>query len=545
MLHDSVEPEKDKENKKEESEESEDKLIVKIDKEGIQSRIVEVPISAGNYYNLAVNDKALYLMSAETGLNAKSHLKVVKIANEDVKLKNVASEVNGFELSQNGKKLLIRKKRTYYMVNAGTGSVKLNENKINLSGWKFSINPRDDWRQLFKDAWRMERDYFYDKNMHGVDWNKMYDKYQPLINRITSRNELSDLMGQLIGELSALHTSAGGGDTRNDSKNIQVASLGAETSRDEANGGFRIDYIYKADPDYPNEKSPLDDPYLDIREGDIITKVNGRDALSALDMGELIRHQVGKQVRLSLKRDTTTRDVIVKPIGSEYWLRYADWEYGNRLKVEKDSEEQIGYLHLKAMGSRDIRQFYREFYPVFNRKGLIVDVRYNWGGNIDAFIIEKLMRKAWMYWTARSGEPYWNMHYAFRGHIVVLVNEQTYSNGETFAAGIKRLGLGTTIGMRTWGGQIWLSGSNRLTDKGIARAPMFGVYGPEGKWLIEGEGFTPEIELDNLPYETFNGKDAQLDAAIKLLQEKIKQDPREVPAVPKFPNKSFKNNRKK
>jgi tricorn protease len=522
-----------------------EKLVVSIDKAGIQSRIIEVPVAAGNYYGLAVNDKALYMMARETGLNAKSHLKVLKIANENIKVKNMTSDVNGFEMTQDGKKLLIRKGRTYYMVEAGTGSVSdLSDSKIDLSGWKFAINPRDDWKQLFTDAWRMERDYFYDKNMHGVDWDGMYERYFPLVDRVTTRNELSDLIGRFVGELSALHTSVRGGDTRNDSKNIAVASLGAETSRDETNGGYRIDYIYKVDPDYPDEKSPLDDPYLDIREGDIITKVNGRDALSSVDIGELIRNQVDKQVRLTLKRGTVTRDVIVKPTGNEYALRYRDWEYSNRLKVEEDSEDQIGYLHLRAMGSRDVSQFYREFYPVFNRKGLIVDVRYNWGGNIDSFILEKLMRKAWMYWKSRSGQSTWNMQYAFRGHMVVLVNENTYSDGEAFADGFRRLGLGTTIGTRTWGGEIWLSSSNRLTDNGLARAPMLGVYGPEGEWLIEGHGFVPDIELDNLPHETFNGKDAQLDAAIKLLQEKIAEDPRDVPPVPDYPDKSFDNNRK-
>ncbi|MEO0340379.1 MAG: S41 family peptidase, partial [Bacteroidota bacterium] len=524
---------------------SKPKLAVSIDRDGIQSRIMEVPIKAGNYYNLAVNDKALYMMSAETGINAKSHLKVVKIGNEDIKVTNMASGVNGFEMTQNGKKLLVRKGRSYYMVNAGTAAISnLSKSMISMSGWKFAINPRDDWKQIYTDAWRMERDYFYDKNMHGVDWDAMYQKYLPLIDRVPTRNEVSDVITLLIGELSALHTSVGGGDRRSDKSNIQVASLGAETSRDQTNGGFKIDYIYKVDPDYPKAKSPLDDPYLDIRVGDIITKVNGRDALSALDLGELIRNQVGKQVRLGLKRGSETRDVIVKPTGSEYSLRYGDWEYSNRLKVEKESEEQIGYLHLRAMGGNDINQFYREFYPIFNRKGLIIDVRYNWGGNIDALILEKLMRKAWMYWKSRSGEPYWNMQYAFRGHMVVLVNENTYSDGEAFAEGFKRLGLGTTIGMRTWGGQIWLNSSNRLTDNGLARAPMNGVYSPEGEWLIEGKGYVPDIELDNLPHETYNGKDAQLDAAIKLLKEKIAEDPRDVPPPPAYPNKSFKNNRK-
>jgi tricorn protease len=528
-----------------ESDKKDQKVEVIIEQDGIQKRIAEVPVPAGNYYNLAMNDKALYFMSSETGVNAKRHLSFVKITNEKPKVETMASEVSNFIMSADGKKLLITKSRTFYLTDAGTSKISdLNKDKIDLSGWRFPIIPQEDWKQLFTDAWRMERDYFYDKNMHGVDWDAMYERYLPLVDRVTTRNELSDLIGRFVGELSALHTSVRGGDTRSDDQNISVANLGGLFSRDEANGGFRIDYIYRADPDYPNERSPLDDPYLDIQVGDIITAVNGRPALSAVDMGELIRNQVGKQVRLSLKRGDMTQDAIVTPIGSDYNLRYRDWEYGNRLYVEEQSDDEIGYLHLRAMGSGDISQFYREFYPIFDRRGLIVDVRYNFGGNIDSFILEKLLRKAWMYWKARSGEPYWNMPYAFRGHMVVLVNENTYSDGEAFADGFRELGLGVTIGTRTWGGEIWLSSANRLSDNGLARAPMMGVYG-DGEWRIEGHGFEPDIELDNLPHATFNGQDAQLDKAIEVLKLKIKEDPRDVPQPPAYPDKSFKTNTKK
>ena len=532
--------------KKNKKEEKKDVLVVSIDQVGIQDRIIEVPIKPGNYNGLEVNKKALYLMSSETGVNAKRHLSFVKIDNEDVSLKRMVSDVNSFELAGNGEKILIRKGRSYHMIDAGTSKISdLSKSNINLSGWKFPITPKEDWKQIFTDAWRMERDYFYDKNMHGVDWDAMHTKYLPLVDRVTTRNELSDLIGRFVGELSALHTSVRGGDQRGDNINISVASLGAVFSRDEQNKGFKIEYIYKVDPDYPDEKSPLDDPYLDVRSGDVITHVNGKDALSAIDMGELIRNQAGKQVRMTLLRGTSSRDIIVKPVANEYNLRYRDWEYGNRLDVEKKSEKEIGYLHLRAMGNNDINQFYREFYPVFNKPGLIVDVRYNFGGNIDSFILEKLLRKAWMYWKSRSGEPYWNMPYAFRGHIVVLVNENTYSDGEAFADGFKKLELGTTIGTRTWGGEIWLHSGNRLSDNGLARAPMMGVYGDNGKWLIEGHGFEPDIEVDNLPHSTFNGQDAQLDAAIQYLQKLIKEDPREVPSPPAYPDKSFENNKKK
>jgi tricorn protease len=430
------------------------------------------------------------------------------------------------------------------MTKAGTAKITTNKkNSINLTGWKFPINPREDWKQMFTDAWRMERDYFYDKNMHGVDCNAMHTKFMPLVSRITTRNELSDLIGRFVGELSALHTSVRGGDLRSDGKKIPVANLGAILLRDEENSGFRIDYIYKVDLDYPDEKSPLDAPYLDVKAGDIITHVNGRSALSAMDIGELIRNQVKKQVRLSIKRGKDSKDIIVTPIGNSFNLRYRDWEYGNRLYVKKESKESIGYLHLRAMSENDINQFYRAFYPIFNRQGLIIDMRYNWGGNIDSFILEKLLRKAWMYWKGKSGNQYWNMPYAFRGHIVILVNENTYSDGEAFTDGFKELGLGVSIGTRTWGGEIWLNSANRLSDNGLVKAPMFGVYG-SGKWRIEGHGFEPDIVIDNLPHETFNGKDAQLDKAINLLKSLIKEDPREVPPVQKYPNKSFKNNKK-
>jgi len=539
----SGEKKNDKKDKDENGDE-EDEMQVVIDAEDIQRRIEEVPVKAGNYRNLHVNDKALYMIARGTGIGAQSDLKVIKITNEDLEIKTMAEGVGNYDITADGKKLLISKGRNYYMVNAGTGKISnLNDGRINMNGWKFPINPREDWKQIFTDAWRMERDYFYDKNMHGVDWDAMHDKYYPLVDRVTTRNELSDLIGRFVGELSALHTSVRGGDIRSDDKNISIANLGALFSRDASGGGFRIDYIYQVDPDYPDEKSPLDDPYLDVRVGDVVTAVNGIDALSAVDIGELIRNQAGKQVRLSMKRDTEERDIIVVPVGSSYNLKYRDWEYNNRLYVEEQSDNDIGYLHLRAMGGNDVNQFFREFYPVFDRRGLIIDVRYNNGGNIDSYILSRLLRKAWMYWNSRAGDPAWNMQYAFRGHVVILVNENTYSDGEAFADGFTQLGLGTSIGMRTWGGEIWLSSVNRLSDSGIARAPMYGVYG-DGEWRIEGHGYEPDIEIDNLPHASFNGQDAQLDTAIEHLKKLIKEDPRDVPAPPPFPDKSFKNNRK-
>jgi tricorn protease len=312
--------------------------------------------------------------------------------------------------------------------------------------------------------------------------------------------------------------------------------------RDENKKGYVIEYIYRADPDYPDEISPLADPDLNINVGDVITHINGESVLSHVDVGAMLRNQADKQARIQIVSAGTgkERDLIITPTDDESSLRYSDWEYTRRMEVENKANGKIGYVHLRAMGSEDISQWYREFYPVFNRQGLIIDARSNRGGNIESFILEKLMRQAWFFFKPRVGNPTWNMQYAFRGHMVVLVNQNTASDGEAFADGFRRLGLGKVIGMRTWGGEIWLGSQNRLSDGGLARAPMLGVYGPERKWLIEGHGLEPDIEVDNLPHATFLGKDTQLEAGISHLLESIQKDPRTVPAPPAFPDKAYK-----
>ena len=207
--------------------------------------------------------------------------------------------------------------------------------------------------------------------------------------------------------------------------------------------------------------------------------------------------------------------------------------------MERASGGAIGYVHLQAMGPSDIDQCAREYCPVFNRQGLILDMRHNRGGNIDSWLLGKLLRKAWFYWQPRVGHPSWNMQDAFRGHIVVLCDQDTASDGEAFTEGFKRFRMGKVIGVRTWGGEIWLSANNRQLDNGIATAAEMGVYGPEGKWLIEGHGVEPDIRVDNLPHATYTGTDAQLEAAIRLLQQEIKADPNPVPPHPPYPDKSF------
>lgn len=514
---------------------------VRIDLEGLPGRIRKLPIPSGNYGWLALNGDALFLTSRGSGADANTDLVAFRIDSDPAPATTVVDDIRSAEMSANGRKLLVRKGQGLYVIDAKPSKpARLDDTRIDLSDWAFPIDVRQDWRQIFVDAWRLERDWFYDPSMHGVDYAATRDKFLPLVDRITTRDELSDLIGWAVGELSALHTSVRGGDMRSGEDAVRVASLGARLFRDPRSGGYRIDYIYQADPDYPDERSPLADPALGVRAGDVITAVNGVATMDVEDIGALLRNQVDKQVLVTLRSGDKSRDIIVTPIGNERDLRYSDWEYTRRLITDEQSDGRIGYVHLRAMGSSDVNAWYRQFYPVFDRQGLVLDMRQNRGGNIDSWILEKLMRRAWMYWQDRVGEPYWNMNYAFRGHMVVLVDQETASDGEAFAEGFRRLGLGPVIGARTWGGEIWLSSANSLSDNGLARAPMSGVYGPERKWLIEQEGVIPDIVVDNLPHATFEGGDAQLDAAIAWLEKKIAEDPRPVPEPPAYPVRAFK-----
>jgi tricorn protease len=536
----------DKESDDKEQEDEESRVEVVIDLDGLAARLHETSAPAGNYSTLSVNDSAMFWRAHPAG-ESKSALEAAKITNIDFKVETVVEDTGGYELSKDGKKLLVRKKDDLYIIDAKPKKADLDKKKVNLSKWKLSVDPREEWRQMFVESWRLERDYFYDRGMHGVDWKAMLNRYLPLVERVTTRPELSDLMAQMVSELAALHTYVGGGDMRSGDDDVQPASLGAVLRREPASGGYLVEHVYRTDPDDLERRSPLAHPDADVGKGDVIEMINGTPALSVADLGMLLRDQAGRQVLVRVKPASgdRARDVIVTPITLREAdnLRYTEWEYTRRLKVEELGAGEIGYVHLRAMSGRNFTEWAREYYPIFNRKGLIVDVRHNRGGNIDSWIIGRLLRKAWFYWSQRIGQgPEWNMQYAFRGHVAVLCNERTASDGEAFTEGVKRLELGRVFGTRTWGGEIWLSFSNRLVDRAIASAAESGVYSPEGEWLIEGWGVEPDVVVDKLPHATFLGRDAQLEAAIEYLNRKIEQEPVPDLVPPEHPDKSLGSN---
>lgn len=500
--------------------------------EGLVARLHEVPLPPGNYAQIAADAKRLWYLEEETAPQPKATLKSAAIDNAGLPPETFAPEVREFQLSANGRKVMIRK-----WAASGPGDIFIADaaakpptewprHQVKLADWQFPIRPRDEWRQLFADAWRLHREHFYDRDLHGIDWPATRRKYEALLPRVTDRWELADLMAQQSAELSVLHTQVGAGDVRRGEDNVLPATLGAALARHP--DGVRIERIYRGDPELVSELPPLARASVGAKVGEVIVSVDGIPVTGVSDITVLLRGKADKQVLLVLK-DTNgnRRSVVVVPAPDAREARFkrTDWEWERRRRVEEASKGRYGYLSLRAMGAQNLADFAREFYPVVEREGLVIDVRHNDGGSIDSIVIEKLMRRAWAYWQSRDGRHTWNMQNAFRGKIVVLISEHTYSAGETFAEGMRRLGLGTLVGTRTAGAGIWLSDRNRLADGGIARSPEFGQVGMDGAWLIEGEGVAPDIEVENLPHAAFGGQDAQLDAAIKVLDEALARDP--------------------
>ena len=515
-----------KDAKKADSKDQDTPAKVKVEWDGLNQRLWQVPVDAGNYNSLVATKDKLYLLD---GSQDKSELKLIKFDPLNIKVDTFSEDVGQYSLSKDGSKIMLRKQsdpKNLLIVDAGDKLPSdVSRAKVSTDQWQLSISPPQEWQQIFEDAWLMHRDSFFDPKMRGVDWQAAKAKYQPLVDRLTDRNELNDIFMQMMGELNSLHSQVRGGDIAQDADAAKAAALGARLTQTDK--GVVISHIYQTDPELPLSASPLARIEVDAQEGDVIASLNGKKVTNIADVTQLLRNQGNKQVLLGLVRGKTALNTIVTPhdIGTDAKLRYLDWVEHNGDKVAKASKGNIGYLHLYAMGSGDVESFAREFYTNYDKEGLIIDVRRNRGGNIDSWIIEKLLRRAWAFWQPTHGSTNANMQQTFRGHLVVLADQMTYSDGETFSAGIRALNIAPIIGKQTAGAGVWLSGRNSVTDKGMARVAEYPQYAIDGRWIVEGHGVEPDIEVDNLPYATFSGKDAQLEAAISYLKDELVQQP--------------------
>lgn len=495
--------------------------------DGLAERLYEVPVAPGNYRTLRTSADHLFVL--ETPWAGEAKLLSIPIG-EEPKPETFAEKVDAYDLTPDGERLYFRVGDALHIVEAGASAPeKLAEHAVDIASWRLPVSPREEWAQMFHDAWRMHRDFSFDPAMRGLDWEAVRDRYAPLLARISHREELEDLLGEMIAELDILHSAVRGAELPEDAESPKGATLAADFRP--VPDGLEIVRIYSGDPDLPEERSPLARPEAGIAAGDVLLAVNRSPVRDRAELAAALADQAEEPVLLEVRRPgQAIREVTVLPLPASRLrtLRYRAWEQEVRARVDEASDGRIGYLHIYAMGGRDMADFAREYFAQNDRAGLVIDVRSNRGGNIDSWLIGELARSAWSFWQNPQAEESWgnhNMQRAFRGHLAVLVDANTYSDGETFAAGIKALDLAPLIGTRTAGAGIWLTGRNRLVDGGLARIAEFAQFDMDGNWIVEGYGVEPDIEVDNLPHATWNGSDAQLERALEILERRIREAP--------------------
>jgi tricorn protease len=531
----SEKPEKNKKSGKDQKKDNEPEPSskpVKIDLEGLQQRIIEIPVEAGNYWNLwSVDDKIYYNMANDKGMSAKVY---------DLKQKKeteLGSDVS-FDITANGKKMLVRQRSRYAMIDLPSSKIST-EKYIDMGDMKIWIDNRQEWNQIYDEAWRQMRDFFYVPNMHGVDWKAMHSKYALMLPWVNNRNDLTYLIGEMIAELSVGHAYINGGE-RKPVEKINLGLLGARLSKHES-GYFRIDSLLQGANWSRDMRSPLTEVGVGAAKGDFITSINGKSTKNIADINALLINKSDKNVELTLNSAPAEggRKVLVVPVNDESKLYYYTWVQNNIRKVDKATNGQVGYIHIPDMSAEGLNEFVKYFYPQLAKKALIIDDRGNGGGNVSPMIIERLNREIQRNNTARNVEVIGQTPTKMMlGPKVLLINNYSASDGDLFPYGFKKHQLGKVIGTRTWGGVVGIRGSLPFIDGADLRKPEFASFSAdESKWIIEGFGVEPDIEIDNDPAREYEGIDDQLNKAIEVVLDELKNY-KAKPSVPTPPDKS-------
>lgn len=515
-------------------------LILKIDLDGLKDRIVGLPVATANYNKLQTVDNGLFYLRSRD-LERETTLLLFDLG--DLQEKEIG-QISGYEISADRKKMIVLKDKNYHIVDLPKGPLSLNA-RLNTQDMEIWHDRRAEWNQIYNECWRQMKYFFYAPDLHGVDWDFVYQLYKPLVESVNHRADLTYVIGEMIGELNAGHTYVGGGDMPRP-KRVNVGMLGAKFERDSKTGFFRLAKIFKGQNWDNSLRSPLTEVGVNVKEGEYIIAVDGRLLSSVRNIYETLYNKAGKQVTLkinSVPAEKGSREAVVIPIQTENSLCYFNWVQDNIEKVNQATRGQVGYIHIPNMGPQGLNEFVKHFYPQLRKKGLIIDVRGNGGGNVSSMIIDRLIREMVMIEIARSSVPQPNPSAVFLGPKVVLCDEFSASDGDIFPYRFKTLKLGKLIGKRTWGGVVGIRGSLPLLDGGFLNKPEFALYSKEGKeWIIEGFGVEPDIIVDNDPAREFAGIDDQLNKAIEVILEELKTKRQDLPPVPSYPKKKSEQN---
>lgn len=534
----------DKKDSKDEAKKEEKPAYTKIDFDGLAARALRVPVETDNYFGLSATEEHLLYVRAPTGFLGrppKGEAELVLFALKDRKETVLVEGANGYAVSYDGKKALVSAGGGFNLYDVSPRG-KDDKKAVSTAGLVVDRVPAEEWAEIFDEVWRRYRDYFYVENMHGYDWAALGKRYRALVPHVGHRSDLNYLLGEMVAELSVSHAYIAGGDYDLPPR-PRVALPGARFTLDKASGRHKIAKIFGGQNEEELYRSPLTEVGVDVKAGDYLLAIDGVELSANDDPYRLLRHKAGQPfVRLTVNGKPSldgSREVRFKPIDAETNLIYLEWIAGNRERTAKLSDGRVGYLHIPDMGEDGMREFIKQYYSQIGKEGLIVDVRGNGGGFISASLLERLGRKLMSVDFARgTDEPFPYPSRLFHGHMACLINEGSASDGDIFPYMFREMGLGPLIGKRSWGGVVGISGGVPLIDGGQVNVPEFGGVSREGKWIIEGHGVDPDIEVENDPKSVIAGRDPQLERGVAEVMKKIKESPMKMPKRPADPVKT-------
>jgi len=513
---------------------------VKIDPDGIEQRILALPVPARNYSGLYAGDAGV-LFLLETPFRAGSFdgagLTLYKFDLKTRKTDRLLEDVRAFALSADGRRMLYRQ-ADRWMIASTTQPVKPGEGVLRLEGMEARVEPPLEWRQMYREAWRIQRDFFYDPGLHGLDLPAMIKRYEPFLEAVSSRSDLDYLFAEMMGELTASHLNVGGGQ-QPEVRRVPVGLLGADYKIE--NGRYRFARLYTGESWNPDLRAPLTQPGVNVREGEYLLAVNGRELRATDNIYSFFEATAGKQVRIKVGPDpggAGAREVVVVPLESEMRLRNLAWIEANRRKVDQMSGGRLAYVYLPDTALGGYTSFNRYYFAQVGKQGAVIDERFNSGGSQPDYILDYLRRPLLHYRTMREGEDITGPLGGIFGPKVMLINEMAGSGGDTMPWYFRKAGLGPLIGKRTWGGLVGgLGGWPRLMDGGVVSPPAVGFWDPDKReWVAENVGIAPDIEVEWDPKAAREGRDPQLERAVEVLLETLEKNPPPRHQRPPFPN---------
>ncbi len=512
---------------------------VVIDFEGLSQRILAIPVPTGNYSNLQAgavgeffyldNSSGLTALGRGDGRGSLHRYDLNKRKDE-----TFLPDVNDFEVSADHKKLLYDSKGSW-AITATSGKPDTAQGKLNIEGIEVRIEPRQEWNQIFLEAWRINRDYFYDPNMHGADWKAIREKYAAFLPYLATRSDLNRVIQWMCSELAVGHHRVSGGDFLRETKSVPGGLLGADYAIE--NDRYRFAKVYGGLNWNPELRSPLTEPGVDVKAGEYLLAVRGQELHPPTNLYSLFENTAGKivEITVSLKLDGTgSRTVQVVPVADESALRNRDWVEGNLKKVEEATQGRVAYVYVPNTAIQGHDYFKRYFFPQADKEAIIIDERHNGGGQVADYYIDLLRRPFVSYWATRYGSDIKTPGASIQGPKVMIINETAGSGGDLLPWMFRKFKMGKLVGKRTWGGLVGILGFPELMDGGSITAPNLAIWTEEG-WVVENEGVPPDIEVDQTPAEVNAGHDPQLEKAIQVVMDELKKNPQPALKRPPYP----------